>query len=127
MGDDKAPAPKRKRCGQRRAKFAPLDMSPEELNQTLQSEEGIALYRADVLLRVRRGGTALELEAISREMRIIDRAEAALLRRQAGSEVEELAAGLAEMNKKLAGKGGGALRADMAIAPPEARSTGTLQ
>jgi hypothetical protein len=109
------------------AKFSPLNMTATQLDKTLSSERGLNLYEAEVLLRLRKGGTALELDGMGRELRIIRDRRAALTRRQNADDIAGLSAQLAEMNRRLAGKQGSALRADMAPAPPPARSTGTLQ
>lgn len=102
-------------------------MSPEELDELLSSDRGLDLYEAAVLLRLRKGGTALELDGMGRELRIIRDRRAARQRQQTADDIAELKAGLAEMNRRMAGTQGSALRADMAPAPPPARRAGTLQ
>ena len=126
-----APKPKRKAKRKRGrpqvAKWSPLKLTPEALDKLLSTEAGLNKYEAEVMLRLRRGGTALELDGMGRELRIIRDRRAALLRRQNADDIAELKQGLAEINRHMSGKQGSALRADMAPAPPPARGTGTLQ
>lgn len=124
---DAAPPPKRKPGRPRVSTFSPLEMTAEQVERMLGTKDGIARARAELYVRVSRGGTALELAAMGLAKRILDRAAAAVIDGDVAEQSQELVAGLAEMSRQLGARQGNALRADMATAPPPARRPGTLQ
>jgi hypothetical protein len=102
----------------RRSTFAPLALDLADVMAELSTREGIERFRAELYLRARRGGTALELEFCRLEKQLLAEAEKSLTSREEIASTLELKEQLTLVERQLAGKNGSALRADMAPVPP---------
>lgn len=126
------PAPvkrKAKPVKEPRSKFAPLpaDLSDEALLKMLSNRGGIQRLVAELYSRFRKGGTALELEFMTRELRVLTHLERAIDRAEDERADHDLSENLAAVLRLMEGKKGSALRADMAPSPPAKASKRTLQ
>lgn len=105
-----------------RSKFAPLDASLDDIIAELATLEGVNRRRAELYLRARRGGTALELEFIRVEKNLLNEAEKSVRESTEVRQTHELGQQLEELTRRLAARhNSSALRADMAIIPPPRR------
>lgn len=126
----RAKAEKKGKAGRpKQAQFAPLPagMSDEDILKLLSTRPGIRRMIADLYRRFRKGGTALELEYMTRELRTLVYLERAIDHGEQEKVDRDLAENLAAVMRLMEGKRGSALRADMAQTPPPKRGKATLQ
>lgn len=110
------------------SKFSPLNMSVEEAVAELSTAEGIMKRRAELYLRARRGGTAIELEYIRREEALLNKCEVAVRERDQINAAHELTRAMEAMKKMAEGNRQDARRRNQVTTPPVVpRSKGRLQ
>jgi len=103
-------------------------MTVEEAVAELSTAEGILKRRAELYLRTRKGGTAMELEYIRREEALLNKLEASITARDQIKAAQELKAALESMQKLSQGTRNDAARRNAVTTPPiVARGKGSLQ
>jgi hypothetical protein len=98
---------------------APIALSKdEELAQRLMTRDGLRLAMANLIRRIRAGGTRDDVSAMIAERHGYEWFAEQLAEQRKEDRLSDLEAALAEVKAAIAGKQGSALRADAAVVPP---------